>query len=45
MVILSVINNKCEVPAIEIVNKNTQQCVDGTLSQVRHVNFNSYVSH
>lgn len=37
MVVVRVINNKCEVPAIEIVN--TQQCVDGTLSQVRQREF------
>lgn len=39
MVVVRVINNKCEVPAIEIVNKNTQQCVDGILSQVRQWEF------
>ena len=39
MVVVRVINNKCEVSAIEIVNKNTQQCADGTLSQVRQCEF------
>ena len=39
MVVVRVLNNKCEVPAKEIVSKNTQQCVDGTLSQVRQCEF------